>query len=246
MTQQKIGSSRFHWFLRGLLVGVMILAALNAASFVVRSGGWGSLLGRTALPSQDSIGFPMEVWQQGQHYGGRFVDLFAMFSNIGFGLLIGLVLGGIAANQASPLNGMLAKFESEQRERKHRPFQFSLGNLMIATVPVAIMFAAARTGRPEVLGAIYLFGPVSLVALAMLPRGLSWESRVVILTPMALSLIAFAVWVGWQLSMEFDKVMLGVFVFWVPQSTLGAIVITLATLYRERALPGTNASRTEA
>lgn len=61
------------------------------------------------------------------------------------------------------------------------------------------------TPRVEVLAAIYALGPLALIVLAYLPRRLSWQQRVAILTPSALILIAVAITLGSALDVEFDK-----------------------------------------
>ena len=105
--------------------------------------------------------------------------------------------------------------------------------LLLATLVVAVIAALARemiVARPEVLGAIYLFGPAFLVSLAMIPRRIPWQQRVVLLMPAALMLIAAAIRVGFALGMELDKVLMGISVCWVPQSALAAIFLTLGIL----------------
>jgi hypothetical protein len=78
--------------------------------------------------------------------------------------------------------------------------------------------------------AIYGLGPLLLVAIAMLPRRLSWQKRVVIIIPATLTLIAVAIAVGSAMEMEFDKVLMGIFLCWTPQSALAAIGLTATLL----------------
>ena len=216
MAPTRLGTSTRHWLFRGLLAGTMVSALFNALSYFFRSGGWGGVLGNSH--AREAIGFPMEFWQIGCYYGGFFIDPVPWAIDIACALAIGLLCGVCLLTQTHWLNKLVDDIYERTLNAEHRPFQFSIGSLMLATVPVALLFAAARTERVEVLAGIYLFGPTSLVVLAMLPRGLSWETRVVLLTPMAISLIGFAVWIGHRLGIEFDKVLLGIFACWVPQS----------------------------
>ncbi len=86
----------------------------------------------------------------------------------------------------------------------------------------------ALAGHPAVLGIIYWLGPWILVLIAFLPMGLSWQRRVVVLVPTALLLMLAAVGVGMSLKppLEFDKVLMYIFVCWTPQSVLVAIGLT--------------------
>ena len=110
----------------------------------------------------------------------------------------------------------------------HQPIQFTLRGLMIATGMTAITATVARTyaARPETLVAIYVLGPLFLVIIAMLPRQLQWQTRVLIIVPATLTLIAVAIAVGIALGMEFDKVLMGIFLCWTPQSVFAAIALT--------------------
>jgi hypothetical protein len=92
----------------------------------------------------------------------------------------------------------------------------------------------ALAGRAEVLGLIYLLGPWVLVLIAFLPLRVSWQRRVVILIPTALLLMAAAVAIGVSLKpgLEFDKVLLGIFICWTPQSAIAAIGLTAAIIYQ--------------
>ena len=110
---------------------------------------------------------------------------------------------------------------------KHR-FQFSLRGLFVATTLAAI--GRTLAARPEVLAGIYLFGPSLEVVLAMIPRQITWQQRVAILVPSTFILIVLAMAVGTVLKMEVEKILLGIFVCWVPQTGLAAIAVTLAVV----------------
>lgn len=219
METVNIGNLPRHWFFRGMLLGAIVIGACNALSYFYYVRGWGSLLG--GHPDQEGIGVPLQMW-----YGGAQLDKIALWVDIGVGLILGGLLGSIAAHQSARLNQMLqAVLDQQPSMQSPQPFQFSLSSLMVATVPIALLFAAARTERSEVLGAIYILGPGVLVLLAMLPKNLSWQSRVILLTPMALALIGFAIWIAARLNIAIDFVMLGIYVCWVPQCVVAIVVL---------------------
>jgi hypothetical protein len=123
-------------------------------------------------------------------------------------------------------------------------FRFTTRGLLVVMTLAAVFAAGARhflNGRPEVLGTIYLLGPWLLVTIALLPRGIAWQQRVFILVPAAFLLIVVAILSGASLQrpIEFDKVLLGIFVCWTPQSALAALGITLALVFaQKRKWPG--------
>jgi hypothetical protein len=100
----------------------------------------------------------------------------------------------------------------------------------MATALAAVTAAGIRyaiAGRAEVLGAIYLLGPWLLILIAFVPLGISWQARIGILVPTAVALMAAAIALGGHLSapIEFDKVLLGIFICWTPQTVVAAIVL---------------------
>ena len=68
------------WFLRGVLVGILISASLIALSFFFRSERGGNLLG-TSPDRYEALGFPRTLWETGNTYGGLFIDLPALLTN---------------------------------------------------------------------------------------------------------------------------------------------------------------------
>jgi hypothetical protein len=88
------------------------------------------------------------------------------------------------------------------------------------------MLATQYAARRETLVSIYVLGPAALVALAMLPRKLHWQTRVWLIIPATLGLIAAAVGVGANLKIEFDRVLMAIFLCWTPQSAFGAMALT--------------------
>lgn len=236
MSQSEIGTSRTHWFARGLGGGILVVAALNAISYFVRSSGWSQLLRNDY--AGEAIGFPLEMWQGGNSYSGLFIDYRALGLNAMFALVCGSVLGLLAIWQMSRLNAWVSDIEEEVVAVQNGKLQFTIGGLLMGTAVVAIAASAARnlTPRPEALTAIFWLGPTVLIILALLPYRISWEYRVAVLLTAAVGLIATAIAVGAALNLEFDKVLLGIFVCWTPQSTLTAagIMIGIFVKYYRR------------
>lgn len=220
------------WFVRGLTVGLLLMGSVNALSYFVRSSDWGGLVGaRTS--SSESVGFPLKVWESGNTYGGMFADYPNMGWNILFAFAVGSLIGWLAVRRTDFLNRLIKEMmEGHTPDHQPQPIQFSLRGLMIATTIVAVAATVARSyaARPETLIAIYTLGPITLVAIAMLPRRLAWQKRVLIIIPATLMLIAIAIAVGTAIGMEFDKVLMGIFLCWTPQSALAAIGLTTMIL----------------
>jgi hypothetical protein len=238
MTASMVTTPR-RWFVRGVAVGILICGSLNALSYFVRSDGWGNLLGTTP-EHRESIGFPCELWETGNTYGGYFVDFLGLLGNTLFAAAVGAACGWLMLRHRERLNRLVGQLDEAAAGRARNKFQFSLRGLLLATALAALVAAGARyalAGRPEVLGAIYLLGPWLLVLIAFLPMGLTWQQRVVILIPAALLLMAAAVAIGVHLkpNLEFDKVLLYIFVCWTPQSALAAIALTLILIFHHTA-----------
>ena len=64
----------------------------------------------------------------------------------------------------------------------------------------------------------------------MLPHRLTWQKRIMIIVPAAYALIGTAIAVGFAMGMEFDKVLMGIFLCWTPQSAIAAVALT-ATIF---------------
>lgn len=228
------------WFVRGFLVGILISGSLTAVSYFFRSERGGNLLGNT--PNHyEALGFPCTLWETGNMYGGLFVDLRALLINAVFSAALGAGCGLATLRFRVRLNDLVERLEQTVTARQHGRWQFSLRGLLALCGLAALTAAGAHytlAGHPAVLGIIYALGPWILVLIAFLPMGLSWQQRVVVLVPTALLLMLAAVAVGTSLKppLEFDKVLLYVFVCWTPQSVLVAIGLTLGLiLYHTRA-----------
>jgi hypothetical protein len=164
-----------------------------------------------------------------------FVDYAKLGSNVLVAAAVGSLIGWWAARRRERLNDLIEQLRSQSSGHEHQPIQFSLKGLMVATAIIAVVATLARNfaARPETLIAIYVFGPLLLVAIAMLPRRLEWQKRVMIIIPATVALIAVAIAVGITLGMEFDKVMMGIFLCWTPQSVLGAVGLTTWILFAQ-------------
>lgn len=232
-----LSASPARWFVRGFTVGVLIFGAINAMSYFVRSDGFGNLLG-TYPDNAEAIGFPVEIWERGNAYNGYYVDYLAVFGNMLTGAIFAALLGGISARSTTAMNRMAQQFEDELDPDKSDPFQFSIRGLLGATALAAIiagLWRSSLTARPELLGGVYFLGPLVLIAVAMLPRNVHWQQRIAIVIPSTLALIAAAIAIGGTLEkrLEFDQVLLGIFVCWTPQSVVAAIALTLIILWQE-------------
>ena len=169
-------------------------------------------------------------------YGGYFVDLPALLVDATFAVAVGAACGLITLAYRVQLSRLVEELD-QSVTRPGSSLQFSLRGLLLATGLAALVAAGTRyalAGRAEVLGLIYLLGPWILVLIAFLPLGISWQWRVVILIPTALLLMAAAVAIGVSLKpgLEFDKVLLGIFICWTPQSAIAAIGLTAAIIYQ--------------
>ncbi|MEL7496636.1 MAG: hypothetical protein AAFN77_03445 [Planctomycetota bacterium] len=231
--QPKIGTSVFHWFVRGLFGGIMLIAAINAISYFFLSEGLANLIGRQPEVIE-VIGFPFEVWREGASYGTSFVDYWGAVKNLAVGLVLGLFFGWIGIALRPQFNQWVADFEAESKKVRPTVHQFSLKSILFWTTVVA-MFAALMTrwnGTSEGLFAIYLLGPLTLIWIAMFPDHLHWTVRAVILSILAFALIGIALRSGSELGMPLDRIMLGFFVSWTPQSVFAAFLITLGLVYK--------------
>lgn len=223
------------WFVRGLMVGILISGSLTAVSYFFRSERGGNLLGTTP-EHYEALGFPCPLWETGNTYGGLFVDLRGLLVDVSFGIAVGIVCGLVTLWFRGPLNELVEQLDQAVTVRQRSNVQFSLRGLLALTGLAALGAAGAHyalAGHPAVLGIIYWLGPWILVLIAFLPMGLSWQGRVVVLVPTALLLMLAAVAVGMSLKppLEFDKVLMYIFVCWTPQSVLVAVVLTAGLIY---------------
>lgn len=223
-------TSNKSWFPHGALGGVMLFAALNALSWFWLSEAWSDLCGATQNAGRDAIGFPIEIWREGSYYGAGWIINYPI---VAANLLVAAAMAYAAGRLAQRLSPLFAsQFEEELAlAKQRRPFRltFSVRGLLVATTIVAVFLGVTRMlgVSPELLGAIYFVGPLVLILIAMAPSGLGWEQRIVILVAFAMIMLAGSVFVGTRLGMEFDRVLFGVFICWVPQSVFAAAAVLI-------------------
>jgi len=224
----------------------MLVAASNALSYFFRTPGIADLVG-SDIHVTEAIGFPFEIWREDMVYhGSLFIDYGMMGLNLVAGILLGSAFGLIALFLKPQFNQWVVEFESNNLGQQKKNLQFSVQSLLIMTTLSAMLLAALTNwkGTPEVLIAIYFFGPALLIAIAMLPKGIHWKLRVIILSISAVAMIGIAIWSGQILGVPIDRVLLGIFVSWTPQSAFGAFALTaglIATLFMKKAqVPSTS------
>lgn len=232
-----IATSRGAWFLRGCMAGVLIAGAANAASYFVRSERGGNLFGRV-WAHRVALGVPWEFWESGNTYNGYYVDYPWLLADVGCGLLLAVMLGLVTLTQVPFLNRLVAEFE-ELETQPERNFQVSLRGLLTFMTLASILLAlGTRIGsaKREALAAIYFFGPWILIGIAFIPRAIPWQQRALIVVLSAILMLTGAVYLGATMrpAQELDRVLLGIFVCWTPQTVAAAVIITLGTLVVHR------------
>lgn len=228
-----IATTPGRWFLRGCMIGVLICGSINAASYFFRSDHFGDLLG--LYPQhREAIGFPLQVWEKGNSYGGYFADYGGLLVNSLFAIGVGCVCGWVVFAARDQLNAMV-KLVEQSMNREPAKFQFTTRGLLLLTGIAAVLAAVGRyviAGRPEALAVIYGLGPWILIAIALLPRNIAWQQRVVILVFVTIMMMGGAIFVGRSLerSLEFDRVLMGIFVCWTPQTVIAAAGVSATVL----------------
>ena len=229
-SDREMGDTKAAWMIRGIVVGAMVIGSANALSYFARSSGWGGLLGRLD-PQDEAIGFPLTVWRENGGYGGHALQIVPFVVMIVSALALGIALGGWAISHRRSLDRVLSKLATggEPSWRTN----FSIQSLMLITVLSALAAAAVVNPRVETLAAIYVLGPAALILVSFIPRRIKWQQRVAVLVPLTFITIAVAIALGMQLRIEFDKVLMGIFICWTPQAAFGAIALTGWILYHE-------------
>ncbi|HWB10053.1 MAG TPA: hypothetical protein VG826_12545 [Pirellulales bacterium] len=211
------------------LVTLLIFAALNAASYFVRSGD--ALLGRTHGVGR--IGFPWLVWHEGSEPNRGFAtvalgpdgdfDYGALALNAALGLAASFVVGLLATLVFNPkASSKLLGEEKLARIEVGGPPQFSLRSLLLATAAVAAALAFLRPATHEArvfyLAAIYLLGPSLLVGCVWAARARKRAEQTLVAFAALATLVAVALVVGTGTEQgDFTRVLLGLYVYWVPQ-----------------------------
>ena len=161
-------------------------------------------------------------------------------------LVVGSLFVFLTVLFSSRLNRLIR--ELSQRQNAHQAnFQFSIRGLLWLTCLSALVLAVCRTvltPSPRVLGSIYLLGPWILVSIALLPQKIAIEQRAWILTVSAALLIVAAIIVGGALPLPvpFEKVLLGIYICWTPQSASTALLLSITMLVHYRRLLVANES----
>lgn len=225
------GTSQLRWFARGAAGGFIFYAALNALSWFFRSTGWSDLCGATLNEHTEAIGFPFEIWREGTGHQG--LVLAALGIHLLIGLAVSIVAGFVAVSLSSRIESIMPE---EPTSKTVFRMTFSVRGLLIVTslIAIALGFIQSLGTSPWLLGLIYFAGPLTLILIAMGPVGIPWEQRSAILVLTAIFMLVGAVIVGGRLGMEFDRVLLGVFICWVPQSAFAAILIGGFALCKSR------------
>ena len=221
----KIATSGKRWFVRGMAGGFMLLAALNSISWFYLSTGWTDLCGATQNAETEAIGFPFEIWREGQAYGNGWMLNFPMLGlNLLAAVAIAVVGGFVALAVAPTFTRIIEEFEASEKPDRPLRLTFSVRGLFVVTTIAAVFLGVTRMlgVSPWLLGAIYFAGPLVLILIAMAPVGLHWEQRIVIVIAFAIFMLVGSVMAGTKMGMEFDRVLFGVFICWVPQSVFAA------------------------
>lgn len=220
----------------------MLVAACNALSYFFRTASIADLIGRDAnVP--EAMGFPFEIWREDSVYhGSYFIDYQMTGSNLLVGLGLGVLLGVMAVKLSHHFNRWVEEFERKNADNRSLNFQFSVKSLLFMTTIAAIFIATLTSwkGTPEVLMAIYFLGPLGLILIAMMPNRIHWHHRIVILSFTAVAMIGIAIWSGLIMEVPIDRVLLGIFVSWTPQSAFAAFLLTMgliAQLYWSKRTP---------
>jgi hypothetical protein len=233
----KIATSRKHWFARGMAGGFMTFAAMNALSWFWLSDGWTDLCGATRNTDSEAIGFPFEIWREGNVYGDGWMFNFPMIGlNLVVALVFAVLAGFVAVSMAPKLTRIIDEFEATSKPERPLKMTFSVRGLFAITTTIAVLLGLTQFigVSPWLLGAIYFVGPLLLILIAMAPVGLHWEQRVVVLIGFAIVMLVGAVMVGTKMGMEFDRVLFGVFICWVPQSVLAAAIVLASSVLTTR------------
>lgn len=229
MNQQE--TSNRHWFIRGAASGILLFAAANALSWFFRSEGWSDLLGTTEDSEIEAVGFPFEIWRERQYYAfGSVIDMSWVLVDLLIGIIFACACGMLFVRFREQLDPLLQMPVEEKRDGEGRLSRsFSLRGLFVATTIAAVFVAAVQAFglTSKLLTAIYFAGPIVLIVIAMAPMGMPWKQRVVLLIVFAVVMLGTCVFVGNRLGMEFDRVLMGVYLCWVPQSVFATVVVLL-------------------
>ena len=218
----------FAW---GFVFTLLFFAACTAVSWFARSSSWGELFGYADSASGQAIGFPFEFWRIGQSFRGWLINYPVFGLNVLIAVGAGVAIGWMAARFADFFQDRIGEM-GHASARESAGATFSIRGLMFLTTLIAGSLGLGQMlgATPLSLSLILLGGPLVLMLIAMFPAKLHWDQRAWIIVGTAVILIAFAVAIGNTLSMTFDRVLFGIFICWVPQSVVAAIVLLVGSL----------------
>lgn len=214
-------------FRLAFLCALLVMASLNALSYFVRSRGWGGLLGRN-VDGREAIGFPWLAWEEG---GSWPVEYLGLAGNIAVAVAVSLLFAATAIMLEGRLP--LQAFFDTKRDLGgpvNRRFQYSLRSLLLLTAAAAVVAGVARSFSnigSALLATAYLFGPAIILSASYCMR---WAASVWGKTLISLAvtlLLTTVLFVGATMGGidDFTKVLLGLFVCWVPQCVLIVAVL---------------------
>jgi hypothetical protein len=225
-------------FLACFTWSLIAFAVLNSLSYFVRSAGWGNLFGEAR--GYVGIGFPWLVWQYESSGVAPLPDSSAIAQNVAIGLLASAVVSLVFMRLNRPS-------ASVDRSEPHEPSvasgfrmsQFNLRSLFLFTAITAVLLGAARTSselNPALLKVIYLGGPCTIAWVGYLARccNVRWQ---VVLTLSYGSLLVIATGVLSQHAVginDFTQGILGIFVCWIPQFFILALIARVFEQRRQR------------
>ena len=221
--------SRLFWFTNAVVFTVLVFAALNSISYFVRSQDWGYwLTSPREVAGREAIGFPVQIWSSSKVYPGFPLDVHGAIANAVVLLVASIVAGLVSLASVGFLNRFFVALTEKELQSEKGKLQFSLKGILVVTAVAAVVATLVRQSfgpRPELLLAVYLAGPAFLILLAMIPRRLNWQSRIVLLVPSTILMIYYAIHIGDRLGLDIDRIMLGICICWVPQTVIAAIAL---------------------
>jgi len=218
---------------RAFLLVLLLWAAANALSYFFHSDGWGNLLGQSPQNGQ-AIGVPWVIWSEGGSFGANYYSRIALLGNATTALLTAamahvLVARFLRHGRVDPSAHEGASLETSE-PCPGRALQFQIRTLLALAVVEAIILGGVRSlgdARPALLAAIYLLGPSLMLAVAWRLRNVIPTHRNLVLFITGFLFVPAAAVLGESIEgiHDFTRGLLGLFVCWVPQCVLLAVVI---------------------
>lgn len=136
----QIGTSCLHWLGRGVGVGLVLVAAINAATYFFYSKGLVDLVGHNQRVTE-SFGWPWIVWKENAK-GIEITDYQSVLLNFAVAIMIGIAIGVFAILIRRQLNQQVREFEAAQSKKKNQSgaiLQFSMKSLLLITTLTAMI-----------------------------------------------------------------------------------------------------------